>query len=152
MKITKKQLKQIIKEELQAALSEQSPGGRINAPKITQDLMSLYKDYKNTEKYVSGPMPNPASQEYGYFMQSEEQLSDLRSKLATMLQDPDTLRALQATGKTKEAQAIQQDLAASAEKDKAIAADTKQRLARAPARKAVGMSPYGKGAGGYRLE
>ena len=55
MKITKLELRNIIKEELEAVLSEQSPGGRINAPKITQDLMSLYKDYKNTEKYVSGP-------------------------------------------------------------------------------------------------
>ena len=152
MKITKKQLKQIIKEELQAALSEQSPGGRINAPKITQDLMSLYKNYKNTEKYVSGPMPDPSGQEYGYFMQSQDQLSDLAKKLKAMLQDPDTLRAVQATGKTKELQAIQQDLVASAKKEKAAAADYKKQAASQTARKAVGMDAYGKGASGYRLE
>tara|TARA_Y100001963_G_C6702440_1_gene410149 strand:+ start:335 stop:778 length:444 start_codon:yes stop_codon:yes gene_type:complete len=147
MKITKLELRNIIKEELEAVLSEQSPGGRINAPKITQDLMSLYKDYKNTEKYVSGPMPDTASQEYGYFMQSEEKLSDLRSKLATMLQDPDTLRALQATGKTKEAQAIQQDLAASEKKRASDRASAEKRTADRAAR--VATSRPG---GGYRLE
>ena len=149
MKITKSQLKQIIKEELEAALSEQS---RINAPKITQDLMSLYKYYKQLDDYVSGPMPDPASQEMGYFYKSQEELSNVAEKLTAMLQNPDTLRAVQATGKAKEAEAIQQELAASAEKDKAAMADYEKKAAAAPARQAVGMSAYGKGASGYRLE